>query len=121
MGAVTAGDREAWLACYTDTAVLYDPVGGSPLDPTGAGLRGHAALKGLWDLTIAPNDVCFDIDAVHTGGDEAVAVASVTIRLADGQSVEYDGAFIYTVDSSGRITTVRSYFDLGGLLKALGA
>jgi steroid delta-isomerase len=118
---VTAGDRAAWLACYAVDAVLHDPVGGSPLDPQGAGLRGRAELERLWDLTIAPNDVRFDIAAVHTGGDEAAVVASVALRLANGVSAGYDGVFVYAVDAAGRIASVRSYFDLERLLAAFAA
>jgi steroid delta-isomerase len=121
MAAVTAGDRGAWLACYADDAVLHDPVGGSPLDPEGAGLRGRAALERLWDLTIAPNEVHFEIDAIHSGGSEAVVVASVTLRLATGATADYDGVFLYRVDGEGRIASMRSFFDLERLLAAFGA
>ena len=76
MTAVTEGDRAAWLAAYARYAVLHDPVGGSPLDPDGAGLSGRAALEQFWDLTIAPNDVRFAISAVHPAGQEAAVVAS---------------------------------------------
>lgn len=120
MAAVTAGDRDAWLAAYRDDAVLHDPVGGSPLDPEGRGLRGRAALEQLWDLTIAPNDVEFTIAAVHPSGPEAAVVASVTIAFANGAHVAYDGVFVYAVDDGGRIAAVRSYFDLEGLLAAFG-
>ena len=121
MAAVTAGDRDAWLACYADDAVLHDPVGGSPLDPDAAGLRGRAALETFWDLTIAPNQVRFDIDAVHPSGHEAAVVASVSLRLSNDAAVDYDGVFVYAVDDSGRITSVRSFFDLERLLAALAA
>src|SRR5688572_2545020 len=83
MGAVTAGDRAAWLHAYAEAAVLHDPVGGSPLDPDGAGLKGRAALEQFWDLTVEPNDVSFTIAAVHPSGDEAAVVASVDIAFAN--------------------------------------
>jgi steroid delta-isomerase len=57
MNAVTASDRDTWRSCYADDAVLYDPVGGSPLDPQGAGIRGHDALRNFWQQAIAPNQV----------------------------------------------------------------
>jgi steroid Delta-isomerase len=119
MGAVTAGDRAAWLAAYADDAVLHDPVGGSPLDPDGSGLIGRPALEHFWDLTIAPNDVRFTIAAVHPSGREAAVVASVDIAFANGARVAYDGVFVYSADDDGRIATVRSYFDLQGIIAAL--
>ena len=119
MSAVSAGDRAAWLACYADDAVLHDPVGGSPLDPEGTGLRGTEARERLWDLTIAPNDVRFDVASVHPAGDEAAVVATVTITFGNGRSVAYDGVFVYRVCAEGRIESVRSYFDLQQVMNAL--
>jgi steroid Delta-isomerase len=121
MSAVGRGDRAAWLACYAEDAVLHDPVGGSPLDPEGLGLRGVAAREQLWDLTIAPNDVRFDVSAVHTGANEAAVVATVTIRFATGREATYDGVFVYRVRDDGRIESVRSYFDLQRVMDALAA
>ena len=40
MAAVEAGDREAWLALFSDDAVVEDPVGPSMFDPEGTGHRG---------------------------------------------------------------------------------
>jgi steroid Delta-isomerase len=119
MGAVTAGDRAAWLAAYAEDAVLHDPVGGSPLDPDGSGLRGRAGLEQLWDLTIAPNDVTFTISSVHPSGREAAVVASVAIKFANDTEVAYDGVFVYAVHEDGRIASVRSYFDLQPIMAAL--
>ena len=109
--AVSDGDRAAWLAAYSDSAVLHDPVGGSPLDPGAVGIQGRAGLEQFWDLTIAPNDVRFEISAVHPSGREAAVVASVQIAFANGAQVAYDGVFVYAVDEAGRIEAVRSYFD----------
>ncbi|MGW3349208.1 nuclear transport factor 2 family protein [Nonomuraea rubra] len=120
MGAVSAGDRDAWLACYAPDAVLHDPVGGSPLDPHGAGLRGRAALERFWELTVAPNQVRFDVAAVHPAGDEAAIVASVSVRFPTGDSACYDGVFVYRIED-GRISSLRAYWDLGRILSVLGA
>lgn len=116
MTAVGAHDRTAWLAAFADDAVLHDPVGGSPLDPEGHGLRTREAREQLWDLVIAPNDVRFDVTAAHPAGDEAAMVATVTIDRFDGKAVTYDGVFVYTVGPDGRVTSIRSYFDLQAAL-----
>ncbi|GII01441.1 nuclear transport factor 2 family protein [Planobispora takensis] len=120
MEAVGAGDRDAWLARYAPDAVLHDPVGGSPLDPAGTGLAGRAALERFWELTVAPNDVRFDVAAVHPAGDEAAVVASVAIRFPHGAQISYDGVFVYRVGDDRRIVSVRAYWDLRRVLSALG-
>ena len=121
MDAVAAGDRDAWLSCYADDAVLHDPVGGSPLDPQGAGLRGRDALEQFWQLAVAPNQVRFDIAAVHAAGAEAAVVATVTTRFAHGAVAGYDGVFVYTIDDDRRIVSLRGYWDVQRLLSSLGA
>ncbi|GIH77086.1 nuclear transport factor 2 family protein [Planobispora longispora] len=120
MEAVGAGDRAAWLACYAPDAVLHDPVGGSPLDPGGNGLKGREDLERFWELTVAPNDVRFDVTAVHPAGDEAAVTASVAIRFPGGARADYDGVFVYRVGGDGRIVSVRAYWDLRRVLSALG-
>jgi steroid Delta-isomerase len=118
MAAVGSGDREAWLSSYSDDAVLHDPVGGSPLDPEGKGIAGRTELERFWDLTIAPNEISFDVREVHAAGDEAAFVATVSAKFPTGNTVTYDGVFIYAVDDQGRIETLRGYWDLAVVLAA---
>jgi steroid delta-isomerase len=121
MAAVTAGDRDAWLSCYADDAVLYDPVGGSPLDPDGAGVRGRAALGHFWEQAVAPHRIRFDVTAVHAAGDEAAVVATVTTRFPHGAVVGHDGVFVYTIGDDERIVSLRGYWDVQRFLSALAA
>ena len=121
MAAVSAGDRQAWLDLYADDAVLEDPVGGSPLDPEGKGLRGRAALEGFWDLIIGPNDFSFEITRSHSGGSEAAMVATVRGHYANGAEVTYDGVFVYEVGNDRKIQSVRAFWDINSVMSALGA
>jgi steroid delta-isomerase len=121
MNAVTAGDRDAWLSCYADDAVLYDPVGGSPLDSEGVGVRGLDGLDHFWQQAIAPNEVRFDVAAVHAAGDEAAVVATVTVRFPNGAVVDYDGVFVYTINHDKQVVSLRGYWDVQRFLSALSA
>lgn len=119
MTAVSAGDRDAWLDCYADDAVLHDPVGGSPLDPDGSGVRGRDALARFWEQAVAANQIRFDVSAVHAAGPEAAVVATATTRFPHGAVVEHDGVFVYTVDDDGRILSLRAYWDVQRFLSSL--
>jgi len=119
MNAVTAGDRDSWLSCYADDAVLHDPVGGSPLDAQGAGLRGPDGFDRFWRQAIAPNQVRFDVTAVHAAGDEAAVVATVTTRFPNGAVVDYDGVFVYTINHDKQIVSLRGYWDVQRLRSVL--
>jgi steroid delta-isomerase len=119
MNAVTTGDRASWLSCYADDAVLHDPVGGSPLDPDGSGLRGRDALDRFWQQAVAPNRIRFDVTAVHAAGSEAAVVATVTTRFPQGVVASYDGVFVYTVDDDERIVSLRAYWDVQRFLSSM--
>lgn len=121
MRAVMDGDRDAWLACFAEDAVVHDPVGGSPFDPEGRGLRGHDALRAFWDAGIAPADVTFTIRETHGTEAEAALVGEAHVRLPGGAEARYDGVFAYAVDDGGRITSLRAYWDVGAVLTAFAA
>ena len=119
MTAVGARDRAAWLSCYAEDAVVWDPVGGSPLDPDGSGLRGRAALETFWDLVVDPNSVRFEVTAVHPGGADAAVVATVRISLGTGVDVDYDGVFLYSAGEDGRLTSLRAFWDVERVVSAM--
>ncbi|MEM9188751.1 MAG: nuclear transport factor 2 family protein [Myxococcota bacterium] len=114
MAAVMRKDREAWLNCFSDEAILQDPVGGSPLDPEGKGLVGREALGRFWDAVVAPaGRVRFDVREEHTSGSSVARVATVHIELGNAE-IQYDGVFVYDLGAEGRIECLRGYFEAPG-------
>ena len=63
------GNKDAWLALYTDDAVVCDPVGKSPMDPSGEGHRGKAAIEAFWDNVIGPSNVEITANKRWTSGE----------------------------------------------------
>ena len=47
---VSKKDREAYIANFSEDSLIEDPVGKSPLDPSGQGHRGHAAIGAFCEL-----------------------------------------------------------------------
>ncbi|MEZ5321767.1 MAG: nuclear transport factor 2 family protein [Microthrixaceae bacterium] len=113
--AVEAGDREAWLALFGDDAVVEDPIGPSPFDPTGEGHRGIGAIRRFYDTVIAPNSVRFDIHSSHAGGDEVANVCTITTTMADGSKAIVDAVSTYRVDAAGRLVALRAYWEMGAM------
>lgn len=110
-----AGDRDAWLALFTDDAVVADPVGASPLDPIGDGHRGPEARAAFWDSVIAPNAVHLGLHASHAGGNEVANVMTITTTFADGSRALVDVVAIYRVDTAGRIESLRAFWEMDQL------
>lgn len=115
MAAVEAGDRDRWLALFAPDAVVEDPIGPSPLDPTGAGRHGLEAIAEFYDSVIAPNDVTFAITASYAGGNEVANVGTITTTFADGNRAIVDGVYTYRVDDEGRIVALRAYWEFDAM------
>lgn len=111
---VQLGDRESWLALFTEDAVAADPVGPSMFDETGQGHRGPEARAGFWDAAIAPNQIRMDIYRSHSGANQVANVATVTTTLGDGSKAIIDIVAVYTVEeSTGLIESMQVYWEMG--------
>ncbi len=115
MRAVEAGDREAWLALFAPDAVVEDPIGVSPMDPSGQGHRDPDAIAAFYDSMIGPNEVRFRIERSHAAGDEVANVGTITTTMADGTVVHTDLVITYRVGDDGKVLALRAYWELDKL------
>lgn len=103
-------NKAAWLALYAVDALIQDPVGVSPLDPTGNGHRGREALVRFWDMIIGPGNMNYRIRESYPCADECANVWSLTNRLPDGSEITVDLVSIYKVNAAGKLTQMRAYW-----------
>ena len=115
MAAVEAGDREAWLALFTDDAVVEDPIGPSPLDPTGEGRRGKVAIAGFWDEIISMGQVRFAIRESYACGQECANVGRISTTMPDGTTSVVEGVYTYRVDDDGGIVALRAFWEFDNM------
>ena len=112
MAAVEAGDREAWLALFSDDALVEDPVGPSAFDPEGNGHRGREAIADFYDNVIGVNEsIGFTIRQSLLCGDEVANVGTIRIGFAGGGAVEVDGVYCYRVAADGRLGGIRAFWE----------
>ena len=112
VAAVQSGDRAAFLANFAENAVVEDPVGPSPLDPSGKGHRGHTAIGAFWDLIIGPGSVRFEIERAYACGDEVANVGWIYNVMPDGGGeIAAEGVFVYRVDAHGKLISLKAYWD----------
>jgi ketosteroid isomerase-like protein len=117
--AVLAKDRAAWLALFADDALIEDPIGVSPIDPTGRGIAGLEAIARFWDEQIAPRSYTLEVHASYAAGLEVAN--HMTLRFEVGRSLrgEVTGVFTYRVREDGKIVSLRGYWELDALRRAL--
>jgi ketosteroid isomerase-like protein len=109
--AAIAHDKEAWLALFTDDAIVEDPIGPSHFDPEGKGHRGTAALAKFFDMAIAPSQLEFNFVETYQCGNEEANVGNIVI-VASGFRVVAEGVFTYRVNDDGKIVALRAYWEL---------
>lgn len=115
MAAVEAGERDAWLALFADDALVEDPIGPSPMNPSGEARRGRAAIAAFYDTVIAGGQIEFDIRDSFAAGDEVANVGTITVTFPDGGRSVVDGVYTYRIDADGRLAALRAYWEFAGL------
>lgn len=115
--AVTAGDREGWLALFADDAVVADPIGPSPFDPEGKGHQGLAAIANFYDTVIATSEgITFEITESYLCGDEVADVGVIRTTLAGGtHQAVVRGVYTYRSNGAGKLAALRAYWEFDAL------
>ncbi|MBV2235713.1 MAG: nuclear transport factor 2 family protein [Sterolibacterium sp.] len=118
---VKARNRAGWLALFADDAVLQDPVGVSPFDPTGLGHKGREAIGAFWDNVIEPNGGEIRIRESYPAGDECANLLRITRQLANGKTFEVNFIGVYRIDAVGRIVSLKAYWQFDQAMDAFAA
>ena len=104
--------KDQWLALYSDDALLCDPVGVSPLDPSGQGHQGKAAIEQFWDNVIGASSINITVNKRCISGSHSCAVYQTAENdLGGGIKTHIDMMAIYTVNDAGLITHMQAYWD----------
>ncbi len=111
--------KQEWLALFADDAIIEDPVGASPLDATGKGHRGKAAIARFWDMAVGPTDLKFVIERSYACGNEVANVGAITTRTPDGTTAVAEGVFTYRVDDAGKIVALRAFWEFARMVATM--
>ncbi|WP_028476254.1 nuclear transport factor 2 family protein [Nocardia sp. CNY236] len=110
--AVRARDKQAWLALFAEDAIVEDPIGPSGLDPVGEGHRGPTAIATFWDAVVAATETIeFLFSDSFACGSEVAFTGTVRSSIG-GRRIDADGVFIYRVDNAGKITALRTFWEI---------
>jgi steroid delta-isomerase len=113
--------KAEWLELYADDALIQDPVGVSPLDPSGQGHRGREALSRFWDMVIAPGNMTYRIRESYPCADECANVWTLTNRMPGGVDITVDLVSIYRVNAQGKLLAMRAYWSYADVEQKLKA
>ena len=119
MQAVGEKTKAAWVDLFTEDAIIEDPIGMSPHDPTGKGHVGKAAIGAFWDMHIAPNQIKFDIRHSYACGNEVANVGTITTTLPNGTQAVAEGVFIYSVNGQGKLVSLRAFWEFEKIMASM--
>jgi ketosteroid isomerase-like protein len=121
LAAVQSKARAAWLDLFAEDAIIEDPIGVSPIDPTGQGHRGREAIGRFWDAQIAPVSIDFTVRESYASGDECANVGTIIIGMPNGMKARVDGVFVYRVNAAGKLVSMRAYWEFERMLASMTA
>jgi steroid delta-isomerase len=99
-----ARDRRAWLATFAPDATQEDPIGSGVR-------RGQEQIGAFWDDAMASYEWIEIVPReIHIVRSEGVMVWTINGERTDGK-VSFDGVDVFEFDDSGRIASVRAYWD----------
>lgn len=110
LSAVKAKDKQRWLNLFEEDAVVQDPVGVSPTDPTGKGHIGKAAISAFYDTFPNEGEMVFEIHRIIARGDEAAVELSIGFKGKDGNVHSITAINIYKASPNGKIASLRSFW-----------
>jgi steroid Delta-isomerase len=113
LDAITRGDKERYISLYAPDGVIHDPVGKTPVDPSGQGHRGHEALGSFWDTQIAQaGDLSFVVHTSLATDDQVANSFTLVVDQSAGDTTSMECIFIYRVNGAGLLVNVAGYWEI---------
>jgi steroid delta-isomerase len=112
--ATRAPDREAWVACFASDGASHDPVGAPPH-------VGHDALRKFFDSIVGlVETIGLHEDQVYVCGDQAGVKWTGRGLTKQGKPYTFEGIDVFECDATGKIVTLKAYWDPAKLMAQLG-
>jgi steroid delta-isomerase len=108
-------DVEGYLAAFAEHALNYDPVGGTPLCGREEMRLFFQSIVGMFET------VGLTEDFVHIVGKEVAVKWTGQGVGKNGRAVTFEGVDLFEMNDSGKVQTLRAYWNPSALLAKLQA
>jgi steroid delta-isomerase len=103
--ALRAMDQQAWVDTFAEDAITYDPVGAPPVE-------GYQKIGEFFQaITAAFKQVGLTEDQIFIAGNGAAVKWTGRGISKQGRKVHFEGIDVFEVNESGKIKTVRAYWN----------
>jgi steroid delta-isomerase len=110
-----AQDKEGWLALMSEDVCIEDPIGVSPTNPTGKGVRGKAEVGEFFDKYIGASTIVVEVHESRFAGNESAHVMTLHTSLKGGLKTKVKGIFTYLLNDEGLLTNLRGYWTMDNM------
>lgn len=110
--AVAAHDKPRWLALFTTSAVVNDPVGSAPH-------RGAQQLARFYDTFIAPNRIRFEVAHDIVCGRDVLRDLTIVIAMSDRVTLRVPAHLHYSMTEAAQIDRLAAHWELGPMIGQL--
>jgi steroid delta-isomerase len=101
---------ERFIALFDEQAHFEDPVGSRTLVGHEGIAKFHKGLTRAWSqLRMSP-------ERIYVRGSQAAVSWTAEGHSATGKDIQFDGINLIEVDSNGRISSLRGYWDLEAMI-----
>lgn len=108
--ALSAMDRQAYVACFSEDAVVHDPYGGRPINGRQGLSKWFDGLERTWStFLIEPGDF-------HVSGNRVAATWTVRAEAQSGKPAVFSGIDVFTVGDDELISRLEGYWDFAAML-----
>jgi steroid delta-isomerase len=107
---MSAGRKQEWIDLFADDCLFEDPVGVSPLDPTGKGHR-KPELASFWDGSIGLGKMTVVCRKAKPRGNECAFLVDATNEVPGHPPLEVEAIVVYRVNHAGKVTSVRAFWE----------
>lgn len=103
-------DVQRYVNNFAANGVLEDPVGTPPV-------QGTQAIAGYFGAISAPfSQIKAKVQEVIPCGQEAAVNWKLNLTRADGKKIQIDGMGVFKFDQTGKLQSVREFWDLAAFL-----
>lgn len=119
---VHSHNKAGWVGMFAENGIIEDPIGVSPLDPSGKGHATPAAREAFWDNNIANSDIRITIHESYAAGNEVANHLTLDMVMPIGDkrfTQQVKGVFTYKVDDHGKLLALRGYWELADAVQTI--
>ena len=104
-----------WLALMAEDVCIEDPIGVSPTNPTGKGVRGKAEVSEFFDKFIGASTIVIEVHESSFAGNESAHVMTLHTSLKGGVKTKVRGIFTYLLNDEGLLSNLRGYWTMDNM------